>query len=503
MSNKEPEHGIIVVGAGNAALCAAMATLEKGAQVLILEKAEEAEFGGNSRYTAGAMRFAYNSGEALLPLLQHVDPEKRVKTDFGAYPKEKFFKDLERFNDGRPITDQQKILVDQSFETIEWLAGHNIRFEPIYSRQSYEKNGRHIFWGGLTLAIEGEGEGMVMAEKKEVLRLGGDIRYQWAAEELILEDGKITGLLCQTPQGKVELKASAIILGCGGFEANTQLRQKYLGDNWDQAKVRGTRHNLGKGLEMAVKAGAATHGFFKGCHAVPMDLHMPDYGNTEIPFIERKNYRKICYFLGIMLNANGQRFVDEGENFRNYTYAQFGKAILEQPRGFAWQIFDQKVEHLLYEEYRFWDASFIEANTLEGLVEQMEGVDKEQALKTIREYNDAVQVHTPFDPTTLDGRTTKGLFLNKTNWANRLDTPPFKAYPVCCGITFTYGGLKVDGGARVLDENDRPIPGLFACGELVGGVFINGYPGGSGLTSGAVFGRLAGSSAAKKMLNKG
>jgi len=254
---------------------------------------------------------------------------------------------------------------------------------------------------------------------------------------------------------------------------------------------------MGKGIEMAMAIGAAFHGVPDGCHATPMDKYMPNYGNLEIPFIERKNYRKICYFLGVMLNANGERFVDEGKNFRNYTYAQFGRAILNQPNNFAWQIFDKKVDELLYSEYRFWDASFIEANTLEELIEKLDGVDKNQAVKTLHKFNEAVDQSIPFDPTILDGKTTKGLSLNKTNWANTLDTPPFKAFPVTCGITFTYGGLKVDEHAAVLDENDNPIHGLFACGELVGGVFYNGYPGGSGLTSGAVFGRLAGYSSAQ------
>lgn len=196
-----------------------------------------------------------------------------------------------------------------------------------------------------------------------------------------------------------------------------------------------------------------------------------------------------------MVNANGKRFVDEGINFRNYTYAQFGKAILNQPNGYSWQIFDAKVESLLYEEYRFWDASFEQADTIPELVKKMEGVDQDATLQTIFEYNQSVDDIVEFNPTILDGKSTKGLELNKTNWANKLDTPPYKAYPVRCGITFTYGGLKINENAQVINIDGEVIPGLFACGELVGGVFYNGYPGGSGLTSGAVFGRIAGRSA--------
>jgi tricarballylate dehydrogenase len=200
-----------------------------------------------------------------------------------------------------------------------------------------------------------------------------------------------------------------------------------------------------------------------------------------------------------MLNADGKRFVDEGLDMRNYTYAQFGKAILNQPNNAAWQFFDAKVAPYLYAEYRVHHASFVEGNTLEEVVNQLEGIDKTQALETLNAYNQAAEKNKdiPFDPTLKDGKSTVGLALNKTNWANVLDSPPFRAYPVTSGITFTYGGVKVNKKGEVLNENSESISGLFACGEMVGGVFYHGYPGGSGLTSGTVFGRYAGASAAK------
>ena len=487
---------ILVIGSGNAALCAAISALENGAQVTILEAAPKAEAGGNSMYTAGAMRFVYNSNDDLLPLLNDPNDERIARTEFGSYSKEKFQSDLLSFNDGKPLSLQQNILIDNSYETMRWLASHEVKFDPIYSRQTFEKDGKFIFWGGLTLAAEGEGVGLVEAELAAVKRLGGNILYSHRAINLLVDQGKISGVAVDTPEGKKEIKADQVVLGCGGFEANKKLRVQYMGEEWGKSMVRGTKYNLGAGITMALEQGAAFEGNPGGCHATPMDMHMPNYGNTEIPYIDRKNYRKICYFLGIMINSQGNRFVDEGINFRNYTYAQFGKAILEQPESFAWQIFDSKVDDLLYAEYRFWDASYVEADTLEELVEKMEGVDKKQTLETIMTYNNAVDDSVGFDPTILDGKSTKGLLLNKTNWANKLDSPPFKAYPVRCGITFTYGGLKVNKDAQVLDKPDEPISGLYACGELVGGVFYNGYPGGSGLTSGAVFGKIAGHSAA-------
>lgn len=484
---------VIIAGSGNAALCAGIAALESGAEVLMLEKADEALAGGNTKYTAGAMRFAYASGKDLLPLLKDPDDPRIANTDFGSYTEEKFASDLLGFNDGRPLSVEQRTLISESYATLEWLGAHQVKFEPIYARQSFEKDGRFVFWGGLTLAAEHEGVGLFDQELAAFQRMGGEIRYETAVKDLLQEEGRVCGVKTSTGE---TIASDAVILACGGFEASSDMRQRHIGADWDKAKVRGTPHNTGDGLVMAGKLGAQEYGFYGGCHATPMDLHMADFGNLDLPPGERKNYRKICYFLGVMLNANGQRFVDEGINFRNYTYAQFGAAIMDQPGHFAWQIFDAKVVDLLYGEYHFHDAHFVEADTLEDLIPKLRGVDHAAARETLVAYNEAVEDTTTFDPTILDGKGTKGLDLAKSNWAQKLDEGPFRAYPVTGGITFTYGGLKVDGNGAVLDRMDRPIRGLYACGELVGGVFYNGYPGGSGLTSGAVFGRRAGVGAA-------
>ncbi|MEH3066221.1 MAG: FAD-dependent tricarballylate dehydrogenase TcuA [Methylobacterium radiotolerans] len=485
---------VVVVGSGNAAMSAGLAALERGASVLMIEKAERDLAGGNTAYTAGAMRFVYAGNDDLIPLL--VDPEdpRLPRTDFGAYTAQKFEADLLGFNDGRPLSREQRILIDESGAALRWLATQGVKFEPIYSRQSFEKDGRFVFWGGLTLATHDEGFGLARAELEAFTRAGGEIRYGCPARGLIVEDGRVVGV--ETPQGPV--RATSVVLACGGFESNAALRTRFIGEGWDKARVRGTPHNQGDGLQMALDLGAKAHGFYGGCHATPMDLHTPDYGNLELPHGERKHYRKICYFLGLMLNADGERFVDEGKNFRNYTYAQFGRSIMEQPGHVAWQIFDAKVDHLLYSEYRFHDAHFVEADTLDGLLDKLEGIDRAAARRTIAAFNAAVDESVPFDPTVKDGRGTKGLALPKSNWAQRIETGPFKAYPVTGGITFTYGGLEVgdDGGVKRADGG--AIPGLYACGEMVGGVFFNGYPGGSGLTSGVVFGRRAGYGAAAR-----
>lgn len=487
---------IVVVGTGNAAACAALAALEAGADVELIDAAGPDLIGGNSRYTAGAMRFAYDDGATIRELVGDLDDPRLARADFGSYPQERFAADLERFNAGAPLRPEQRTLVADSQDVVRWLVGHGVGFEPIWDRQSVEKDGRRVFWGGLPLATRGEGQGLVDAELAAVRGRGGRIRARTRLDELVVEAGRVVGVRATAEHGVVELRAGAVVLACGGFEADERERVRRLGPAWSAAKVRGTPLNTGIGIRAAVAAGAVEWGTYDRCHATPMDRDMPDHGGLHLPARERKRHRKICYHLGVMLDATGRRFVDEGADFRNYTYAQYGRIVLERPGHVAWQVFDARVADLLYDEYRFEEATFVEADTLESLVAAMTGTDAEVALATLRAYNEAVDPEAPFDPSLLDGAATVGLDPPKSNWALPLDRPPYRAYPVTGGITFTYGGLRVDDAGAVLRADGRPIAGLHAAGELVGGVFVDGYPGGSGLTSGAVFGRRAGRGAA-------
>jgi tricarballylate dehydrogenase len=199
-----------------------------------------------------------------------------------------------------------------------------------------------------------------------------------------------------------------------------------------------------------------------------------------------------------MLNANGERFVDEGADFRNYTYAKYGRVILMQPGQFAWQVFDKKIIPMLRDEYRIKQVTKVRADTLEELVKKLDDVDPVSALATIKAYNKAVRTDVPFDPNVKDGRRTEGLAINKSNWANTIDEGPFEAYAVTCGVTFTFGGLKIDTEGRVMDTDGQAIPGLHAAGELVGGLFYFNYPGGTGLMAGSVFGKIAGTTAGRR-----
>ncbi|MDE0366036.1 MAG: FAD-dependent tricarballylate dehydrogenase TcuA [Gammaproteobacteria bacterium] len=478
---------VIVVGGGNAALCAAIGARERGAEVLLLERAPFEQRGGNSRFTAGGMRFAYEGNEEIRALVPELTPEETARTDFGSYPREAFYDDMGRTTAYRTDPELAGKLIDESFDTLRWMAGHGVRFLPMYGRQSFDTDGRARFWGGLTIEAWGGGQGLVDSLYTIAGRLGVDIRYGARARALAVKKGKVRGVRLANQ----EIAADSVVLACGGFESNAAWRAQYLGPGWELAKVRGTRFNTGDGIRMALEAGAASRGNWSGCHAVAWDMHAPDFGELDVG----DSFQKHSYPLGVMLNAEGRRFVDEGADFRNYTYAKYGGEILRQPGQFAWQVFDAKVAPLLRDEYRIRRVTKVSADSLEELTRKLDGVDAHQALHTLQEFNRAVDRAAPFDPAAKDGRATRDIDPPKSNWANPLDTPPFEAYGVTCGITFTFGGLHVDSNARIISEDGLPIAGLYAAGELVGGVFYFNYPGGTGLTSGAVFGRTAGYSA--------
>ena len=487
------EQDVIVVGGGNAAFCAALAAREHCERVLVLERAPVDEAGGNSRFTAGAMRVVYNSVEDLKELMPDLTDGEIAQTDFGTYTSDQFFDDMGRVTQYRCDPDLTELLVKKSFETLAWMRTKGVRFAPIWGRQAFKVEGRFKFWGGLTVETWGGGEGLVDALTQAAKKRGIDIWYSSRAFELIHGDEGVRGVRVKRDGKTVEVRGRSVVLAGGGFQANPEWRARYLGPNWELAKVRGTRFNTGDVIRMALDIGAAAAGNWSGCHAVGWERNAPEFGDLRIG----DQFQKHSYPWGIMVNAEGKRFVDEGADFRNYTYAKYGRVILNQTGQFAWQIFDRKVLHLLRDEYRIQQVTKVSANTLEALVKRLDDVDAPSALAEINAYNRAVKQDVPFNPNVKDGRGTLGLAVSKSNWANTIDEAPFEAYAVTCGITFTFGGLKVDTGARVISTDGEPIPGLYAAGELVGGIFYFNYPGGTGLTSGAVFGRIAGTTAAR------
>ncbi len=484
---------VIVIGAGNAACCAALATRENGASVILLEAAPIEDCGGNSRYTAGLMRFVFNGVEDLSQVITDLTEDEKKNVDFGLYTAEQYYDDMGRITQYRTDPDLCELLISRSFETLVWMRKKGVKFQASFGRQSYQVDGKWKFWGGLAAETWGGGPGLIENEHKACAREGIKIFYETPAIALITDnDGRVAGVRARHQGKNVGIPAKAVVLACGGFESNAEMRTRYLGPNWDLAKVRGTRYNTGLGVKMALEVGALPYGHWSGCHAVGWDLNAPPFGDLAVG----DSFQKHSYPWGIMVNARGERFVDEGADFRNYTYAKYGAVILAQPGMFAWQIFDAKIIPMLRDEYRIKRVTKVRTDTLEELVKKLEGVDAEACLREIHAYNKAVRTDIPFNPAIKDGRCTTGLKVNKTNWANTLDEPPFEAYAVTCGVTFTFGGVKITNNGEVEDTTGKPIPGLFAAGELVGGLFYHNYPGGTGLTSGAVFGRIAGTGAA-------
>jgi tricarballylate dehydrogenase len=484
-------YDVIVVGAGNAAHAAAVSARETGAaRVLMLEKAPPQVRGGNTHYSGGLFRFAFNRAEELLPIVP--DVERQVPgfmKGVQPYPAELFRADLQRVTEGRTDPELSEVLIGSSYETMRWLAGVGIPMEAAVSLSAIQV-GDTVKWSpGAVIRAKHEGVGLSRAWFEIAARHGVELRYETAATQLRQDHhGHVTGVVVEGAEGVRVLAARAVVLACGGFEANPEWRARYLGRPWDHAKVRGTPFNTGDGLRMALEAGALPYGQWTGCHSTPIDADAPPYGDRKLT--DKTN--RLSYPWGVMVNREGRRFVDEGEDFQFYTYAKYGGVILNQPGGVAWQIFDAKVLHLL--ERRYKTGSPVVAESLEALVEKLP-LNREAARRELDAYNRAAG-GAGFDPTVLDGCGTQGLELPKRHWAQKLDTPPFHAYPCTGGITFTFGGVRINPRAEVIGLRFKPIAGLFACGEMVGGLFHGNYPGGSGLMSGAVFGRIAGRGAA-------
>ena len=485
-------HDVVVVGAGNAALCAALSAHEGGARVLVLEKAPEEEKGGNSYFTAGGFRFAHEGlDDVRRDILTDLSEAEARQIDLPGHDRQHFYEQLMKVTRHQSDEDLAWILIDESRPTMAWLRSHGIRFIPMFGRQSFRVDGKHRFYGGVNIEAVGGGQGLVEAQLARLRTLGIEIRYGTGARRLLQDArGRITGVEVDGPGGFESIPAVAVVLACGGFEANPQWRARYLGPGWDLCRVRGTRHNTGDGIRMALDAGAVPFGNWSGCHSVGWDISAPPFGDREV----LDNFQKHSYPLGIMVNLDGARFVDEGEDYRNLTYVRFGRAIMEQPHRTAVQIFDHKTVHLLRDEYRIRQVTKVEAHTIEALAEGLE-IDPQALAATVREYNAACRPG-DYNPAVLDGVATQGLVPPKSNWALPIDEPPFVGFVTTTGITFTFGGLQINASSEVRSLAGRSIPGLYAAGELVGGLFYENYPGGSGLMAGSVFGRRAGRFAA-------
>ncbi|RVX73286.1 hypothetical protein B0A52_02928 [Exophiala mesophila] len=518
MANFEESFDVIVVGGGNAGFSAATTAAQAGAQVILVETAPESEQGGNTYFTAGAYRYAFDGLDDLLPILYTDEGTKGLpqdlidKIDITPYRKDDFQADIKRVCQHRSDPELARVLVDGSRGAIQWIADNGGKWHLSFHRQAYEVDGRYKFWGGMVTAFLGGGKALVEWHVRLAVQSGVKIAWGTTASSLVLNDDNTRVLGVQvTHNGTTRtLRArGGVILACGGFQASPDLRAQHLGREWAYAHVRGCKYNTGDGLRLAAQVDAQPTGDYPGCHSVCWDANSPFHGGDR--FLTNQ-YTKSGYPFGLMLNIDGCRFVDEGLDLRNYTYAIFGKEVLKQPESRAFQIWDnQGFKWLRKEEYAPDVTTILEADTLQELAVKLgdRGLrHQQQFLDTIEEYNRAARAfrqenpHIEWDPSKKDGLSTQSsqtkLSLAKSNWAVPLETGPFRAVEIVCGITFTFGGLQVDPhtASVVSQSTGKPIPGLYSVGELLGGLFYSNYPGGSGLTAGTVFGRIAGAHAA-------
>jgi tricarballylate dehydrogenase len=483
---KALETDVVVVGAGNAASMAALAAHDLGAKIVLLERAPKQRRGGNSAFSGGLFRFAFHDFEQIKSILKETAGAEFRTVEVEPYPKDRFYGDLMRVTEGLADPALTQLLVERSQDVVTWMAEHGVDWE-LHMSHAAKVKGKFVWrCGTIPVAAREGGKGLMAMHFKTIERRELEVMYSTRALELLVDQsGAIEGVLIASPAGRRKIMSKAVILACGGFEANPEMRARYLGQNWDLAKVRGTRYNTGDGIRMALDLGALPFGHWSGCHASVIDAEGAD---VEAATDESTRY---SYPYGIMVNAQGERFVDEGEDFQVYTYAKIGRTILAQPGHIAYQIFDQKTVPLLRSQYL--QSRPVVAKSVDELASAL-SIDTNRLRRTFDDFNRSVN-SVEFDFSRKDGKSTVGIHPPKSNWAVPLDSPPFHAYPVACGITFTYGGLRIDPRCRVLSSDEIAIPGLWAAGELTGGFFYHNYPSGSGLTRGAITGHTAGTEA--------
>jgi tricarballylate dehydrogenase len=491
MNRNEQGYDVIIVGAGNAALTAALAANEYDVKVTVLEKAPFELRGGNTRFSGGLMRFAYSGEKDVMELMPNSTSKELSKLDIGTYSIEDFYNSVMRVTHGEADPELTRICAEQSLDTMKWMSKYGIEWD-FTSLFSISDGDRTRFTPGSLLQAKGRGIGLSENLFKAVKTREIPVLYDTKFLNLLLDhNGAVCGAKVQDKDGIRQIKAKAVILASGGFEANPEMRAKYLGGMWDRVKVRGTKYDTGEGLQAALDIGAKPVGHWSGCHATPIDADAPSVG--ELNHTDETN--RLSYLYGIMVNIYGKRFVDEGEDYGQYTYAKTGAAILNQPMSRAYQIFDQKTLGLL--EKRYKTGIPIIAETIEELAVKI-GVPPKSLKKTIEEFNRTINTN-EFNPAIMDGKGTSDIEPPKSNWALPINTPPYVSYGVTCGITFTFGGLGINAQAQVLNTEDNPIKGLYATGEITGKFFYHNYAAGNGLMRGAVFGRLAGIAAASEV----
>jgi len=488
---KPEKADVIVVGGGSSAFEAAVSARQNGAErVVMVEKAPESEFGGNARYSHTGFRFAYDGIDDLRDLAPNTDPGLLDKCEVPAYTRERFMADLNRVTQGRIDPELARWMVDQSNDAVRWIASCGVEFEPEKRR---EIGGRFHFEPGIIVHTVGGGLGQLLNWRRIATDMGVEVRYDSRVIGFLGDTRQVTGVRIADPDRDYDLEAPSTIVCSGGFQANVEMRARYLGPNADLLKVRGSKHNTGEVLRMLLDLGVKPAGHWQGAHATPIDANAPDGGTPLRQDGHSNTCNRYDYPMGITVNALGERFYDEGESNHSYTYAKTGRAVLAQPGGTAWQIYDATGISLFRLGPDYTDA-YEEADTIEELADKM-SIAPAALRAEIDAFNAACRDDIPFDPSGLDGKCTEGLAVNKSNWANPIENPPFRAFQIAGGVTFSFGGVRIDTKARVLDVAEKPIKGLYASGDVVG-LFFHNYPSCTGQTRNAVFSREAGKNAA-------
>lgn len=471
----EPTCDVAVVGCGVAGLSAAVAAAESGARVVAIERAPKAEFGGNTRYTEAflrmrsesevsedfAERFFENAG-------YHVDPAMAAEATRGGH--------RVGIAGSLNMVDPDVIaeLEESAGPTLAWLRGMGVSFTQADSPFLVKATARWAPAGGGLQLIES-----LMAR---FLELGGEVRYETAALSLVVgDDGVIAGVRCRAAGAIEVIAASSVVLASGGFEGNPEMLSRYITHaNYTRPVARGGYYNRGEGITMALELGAAPCGDYQLFHAEPID---PRSGEPEAALF--------IFPFGVLVNRDGDRFVDEAAGPVDATYEAVTREVLRQPGGLAWVILDASVEDVPnYRSAIRTDRPPVTADSLPGLAAAIE-VPEDALVSAIGAYNDACLKDGTFDPTRVDGLSTEGLTPPKSNWARPLESGPFRAYPMSCANVFTFGGLKTNRRSEVLDTGGAPIAGLYAAGETAG-LYFGTYTGSTSVLRGAVFGRIAG-----------
>jgi tricarballylate dehydrogenase len=459
------EHDVLVIGGGNAALCAAISARRSGASVLVLEVAPKFYRGGNTRHTRN-MRCAHDTATEILT---------------GPYTEEEFWEDLLRVTGGQTDEELARFMIRESKDVLHWIVEQGVRWQPSLGGTLSLGRTNSFFLGG--------GRAMLNALYRTAEDLGIDVLYDAEVVDLDILDGRFQSVTVAIGGQQHKVHAAALVAAAGGFEANIDWLKQYWGDVAENFLIRGTPYNRGSVLKMLLDKGVQQIGDPTQCHAVAIDARAPKFDGGIITRLD-------CVVFGIVVNKNAERFYDEGEDIWPKRYAIWGRLVAAQPDQIAYIIFDAPSLEM------FMPSLYppVKADSVAELAGKL-GLDPQTLQTTVETFNQAVRPGT-FDHTTLDDCRTEGLNPPKSHWARRIETAPFYAYPVRPGITFTYLGTRVNKQARMLMANGSPSANMFAAGEIMAGnVLGKGYAAGIGMTIGSVFGRIAGREAANNARN--